>query len=37
MFALLGYELVEGRVEAGRVTEIGRTDIFARLRPQIAR
>jgi hypothetical protein len=37
VFALLGYELVEGRIERGGIQEIGRTDFLGRLRPQIAR
>ena len=31
IFALMGYELVEGRLEAGRMVEVGRTD-FSRAR-----
>ncbi|HWM88730.1 MAG TPA: beta-propeller domain-containing protein [Kofleriaceae bacterium] len=37
VFALLGYELVEGRIDRGSMREVGRTDMLARLRPQIAR
>ena len=37
VFALLGYELVEGRLDGSAIREVGRTDFFARLRPQLAR
>jgi hypothetical protein len=37
VFALLGYELVEGKIERGAIREVGRTDFLRRLRPQIAR
>jgi len=37
VFALLGYELVEGRIDGRSIREVGRTDFFGRLRPQIAR
>ena len=37
VFALLGYELVEGKIDRGAIREIGRTDFLGRLRPQIAR
>jgi hypothetical protein len=37
VFALLGYELVEGKMDRGAMREIGRTDFLNRLRPQIAR
>jgi hypothetical protein len=36
VFALLGYELVEGRIERSSIAEIGRTDFLGRLRPRIA-
>jgi Beta propeller domain len=37
VFALLGYELVEGRIAGGAIREVGRTDFLAPLRPLIAR
>jgi hypothetical protein len=36
VFALLGYELVEGRIEGGAIREVGRSDFLGRLRPRIA-
>ncbi|MBX3273925.1 MAG: beta-propeller domain-containing protein [Sandaracinaceae bacterium] len=32
MFALLGYELVEGRLDAGTIQEVGRTNFFRDMR-----
>jgi hypothetical protein len=37
VFALLGYELVEGKMVGDSIREVGRTDFLGRLRPQIAR
>ena len=37
VFALLGYELVEGKIDGDSISEVGRTDFLGRLRPQIAR
>jgi hypothetical protein len=34
VFALLGYELVEGRVRRGRIEEVRRADLLAALRPE---
>jgi hypothetical protein len=36
VFALLGYELVEGKIDNGAITEVGRTNFIASLLPQIA-
>jgi hypothetical protein len=36
VFALLGYELIEGRIDGASIAEIGRTDFLGRLRPRIA-
>ena len=36
VFALLGYELVEGKIDDGTITEVGRTNFIASLLPQIA-
>jgi hypothetical protein len=36
VFALLGYELVEGRIADGAIREVGRSDFLGRLRPRIA-
>ncbi len=37
VLALLGYQLVEGKIDGGSIREVGRTDFLGRLRPQIAR